>query len=242
MKAANLIDGRWRMRVGRLGLDDLGVWRDAGTGEQVHIWLRFLSGRRLDILNPSALDFEVEDMALGASREARWGGHTIGEHGFVVGQHVVEGVRLMRQRLPAPLLTPRLEMRFIAHDCSELLGMRDQLAPTKELMDAAWHYVDARLQGCTHRKLGLSERTPKSEETIVKRFDRIMAATEAYQLAGYKLDEINKPRHLGGLGLNEAPDRGLKLEPWPAARVYDEFLAELEDIQGRMKRAGEQGP
>lgn len=235
MNAAPLIDGRWRMRVGRLGLDDLGVWRDAGTGEQVHIWLRFLSGRRLDILNPSPLDFEAEDVALGAAREPRWGGHTIGDHPYTVGQHLVEGVRLMRRRLPPTVITPRLEMRFLTHDASELLGMRDQLAPTKELMDRAWHYVDARLQASVHRKFGLSERTPRHEEHVVKRFDKIMAATEALQLAGYGPGEIGRPRHQGGLGLTEAPDPGIVLEPWPPARVHQEFLAELADIEARMK-------
>lgn len=226
---------KWDLQAGTIGLDSLGTWRQTGTGEQVRIWLRFLSGRRMDILQPSPFDFEDEDLARGGSREARWGGHTEGDHAFVVGQHVVEGLRLMRQRMPRPALTPQLELRFLLHDGSELLGMRDQLAPVKVLLGEAWTHVDSRLQGCIHRKYGLSERTPRSEETVVKRWDRIMAATEAVQLAGYGKHEVRRPRAVGGLGLDEDPDPYLRLEPWPARKVYEEFMGELDVVQKRLR-------
>ena len=50
-------------------------------------WQRMLSGRRLDLLDPSALDIEVEDIAHGLARVARWNGQTSGAHIFSVAQH-----------------------------------------------------------------------------------------------------------------------------------------------------------
>lgn len=231
-----LIDGRWRFVIGDIGLDDVGVWRRIDTGEAECIWLRFLSGRRMNILAPSPLDFEWSDAAVGGSREARWGGHTIGEFAYVVGQHSVEGLRLMRRRVLPQILTPQIELRFALHDVSEMLGLKDQLAPSKRLIGPAWHYVDARVQGCVHRKAGLSERTPRPEEILVKRFDQIMAATEAVQLAGYSREDVGKPRRLGGLGLKVEPDDQLHLTPWSPAKVRDEFLGEIEELVTRCAR------
>ena len=48
-----------------------------------------LSGRRLDLLDPSPFDIEIEDIAHGLSRVSRWNGQTLGEHSFSVAQHSV---------------------------------------------------------------------------------------------------------------------------------------------------------
>ena len=50
-------------------------------------WQRMLSGRRLDLLDPSPLDVEIEDIAHGLARVARWNGQTAGDHAFSVAQH-----------------------------------------------------------------------------------------------------------------------------------------------------------
>ena len=57
-------------------------------------WQRMLSGRRLDLLDPSPLDVEIEDIAHGLARVARWNGQTSGDHAFSVAQHslVVEEI------------------------------------------------------------------------------------------------------------------------------------------------------
>ena len=53
-----------------------------------------LSGRRLDLLDPSPVDIEISDIAHGLARVARWNGQTYGEHAFSVAQHslVVEAL------------------------------------------------------------------------------------------------------------------------------------------------------
>ena len=47
-------------------------------------WQRMLSGRRLDLIDPSPLDIEIEDIAHGLARVARWNGQTSGRHAFSV--------------------------------------------------------------------------------------------------------------------------------------------------------------
>jgi 5'-deoxynucleotidase YfbR-like HD superfamily hydrolase len=80
-------------------------------------WQRMLSGRRLDLLNPSPLDVEIEDIAHGLARVARWNGQTLGDHAFSVAEHclLVEAI--------AGALSPGLDrsMRLAAllHDAPE---------------------------------------------------------------------------------------------------------------------------
>ena len=52
-------------------------------------WQRMLSGRRLNILEPSPLDIEIDDIAHGLSRLARWNGQTSGRYAFSVAQNSV---------------------------------------------------------------------------------------------------------------------------------------------------------
>ena len=62
--------------------------------EAPRAWQRMLSGRRLDLLEPSPFDIEIEDIAHGLARVARWNGQTVGDHAFSVAQHsvVVEAI------------------------------------------------------------------------------------------------------------------------------------------------------
>src|ERR1700735_4889643 len=87
--------------------------RAPATLAQPRAWQRMLSGRRLDLLDPSPLDIEIEDIAHGLARVARWNGQTIGANIFSVAQHtlLVEEVARRRfgepdQRLPLALHPP----------------------------------------------------------------------------------------------------------------------------------------
>jgi 5'-deoxynucleotidase YfbR-like HD superfamily hydrolase len=57
------------------------------TTNQGRAWQRMLSGRRLDLLEPSPLDIGIEDIAHGLARLARWNGQTSGTLPFSVAQH-----------------------------------------------------------------------------------------------------------------------------------------------------------
>ena len=63
-------------------------------------WQRMLSGRRLDLLDPSPLDVEIEDIAHGLSRVARWNGQTSGDWAFSVAQHSLVVEEIFRRLRP----------------------------------------------------------------------------------------------------------------------------------------------
>src|SRR5206468_4952245 len=62
-------------------------------------WQRMLSGRRLDLLDPSPLDIEIADIAHGLARVARWNGQTSGAHIFSVAQHTLLVETVMREQM-----------------------------------------------------------------------------------------------------------------------------------------------
>ncbi len=61
--------------------------RPAQAKAAPRVWQRMLSGRRLDLLDPSPLDVEISDIAHGLARVARWNGQTRGDFAFSVAQH-----------------------------------------------------------------------------------------------------------------------------------------------------------
>src|ERR1700736_1048194 len=80
-------------------------------------WQRMLSGRRLDLLDPSPLDVEIEDIAHGLARVARWNGQTKGSHAFSVAQHSVLVERITAELNPRLARTARL--MALLHDAPE---------------------------------------------------------------------------------------------------------------------------
>ena len=85
-----------------------------GGKSTTRAWQRMLSGRRLDLLDPSPMDIEIEDIAHGLARVARWNGQTTGDHAFSVAQHslVVEEICGHIQ----PDLSPRWRLAALLHD------------------------------------------------------------------------------------------------------------------------------
>src|SRR2546430_9175901 len=87
------------------------------TRSGARAWQRMLSGRRLDLLDPSPLDVEVADIAHGLARVARWNGQTHGTHIFSVAQHTLLVEAVMRQQ--APRVDHRVRLAALLHDAPE---------------------------------------------------------------------------------------------------------------------------
>src|SRR5471030_756120 len=104
-------------------------------------WQRMLSGRRLDLLDPSPMDIEIDDIAHGLARVARWNGQTLGQHAFSVAQHtlLVEDIA----RLIAPDLGPQGRLAVLLHDAPEYV-IGDMISPFKALLGADYRAVEAR--------------------------------------------------------------------------------------------------
>lgn len=145
-----------------------------------------LSGRRLDLLDPSPFDIEIEDIAHGLARVARWNGQTIGEHGFSVAQHslVVEEIAEYLQ----PGLHPKWRMCALLHDAPEYV-IGDMISPFKAALGLDYRQFEQRLEAAIHIRYGLPPRLPSDIQKLLKSADRLSAYFEAVQLAGFGEDE-----------------------------------------------------
>lgn len=149
-------------------------------------WQRMLSGRRLDLLNPSPADIAIEDIAHGLARVARWNGQTRGAHAFSVAQHVllVEGIASALH--PAWPNTWRLAA--LLHDSAEYV-IGDLISPFKTAIGLDYKAFELKLLEAIHVRFGLPARLPEEIGTEIKRADRITAFYEATGLAGFSRDE-----------------------------------------------------
>ncbi len=174
-----------------------------------------LSGRRLDLLDPSPLDIEIEDIAHGLARVARWNGQTLGEHGFSVAQHglVVEEIAAHLE----PALEPRWRLAALLHDAPEYV-IGDMISPFKAALGLNYRTFEDRLEAAIHMRFGLPAKTPAPIKALLKQADRASAFFEATQLAGFAVDEALK------LFGRPPPGYTLAIEPWPAGVAQARFL------------------
>ncbi|MDO8409848.1 MAG: HD family hydrolase [Phenylobacterium sp.] len=149
-------------------------------------WQRMLSGRRLDLLDPSPMDIEIEDIAYGLARVARWNGQTIGDHAFSVAQHsiVVEEIVAHIQ----PDIAPRWRLAALLHDAAEYV-IGDMISPFKQALGLDYKVFEERLETAIHVRFGLPAKSPAAVKTLIKRADHACAYYEATQLAGFSGQE-----------------------------------------------------
>jgi 5'-deoxynucleotidase YfbR-like HD superfamily hydrolase len=145
-----------------------------------------LSGRRLDLLDPSPMDIEIEDIAHGLARVARWNGQTVGDHAFSVAQHSVIVEEIAAHLRPG--LAPRWRLAALLHDAAEYV-IGDMISPFKAALGFDYRTFEARLEGAIHIRFGLPAATPEPIKTLIKSADRASAFLEATELAGFDRDE-----------------------------------------------------
>lgn len=179
-------------------------------------WQRMLSGRRLNLVEPSPLDIEIEDIALGLARNTRWNGQTRGPHGWSVAQHsdlTVEIMRRLKPRASASLL-----MATKLHDASEYVT-HDLITPLKAVVGDVFKEVERRLTAAIYLRFGLKPVLSAEDKALIKRADTIAAATEAVQLAGFTTAECKTV-----LNFKEKPLKDVTLKPLPVADAEKAFL------------------
>ncbi|WP_188912328.1 YfbR-like 5'-deoxynucleotidase [Aureimonas endophytica] len=180
-----------------------------------------LSGRRLDLLDPSPLDIEIEDIAHGLARVARWNGQTTGDHAFSVAQHSLIVETIVAAVDPRPLA----RLAALLHDAPEYV-IGDMISPFKAVMGGDYKQVEKRLQLAVHLRFGLPPELPKELEKTIKAADRLSAFHEAVLLAGFSRAEA-------GTFFGQ-PKRALLSEqdfmPRPAASVGAEFIARFQAL------------
>jgi hypothetical protein len=189
-------------------------------------WQRMLSGRRLNLIDPSPLDIEIEDIALGLARNTRWNGQTKGSHAWSVAQHtdfVVEIVRKLKPRASAKLL-----MAAKLHDASEYVT-HDLVTPLKAAVGDVFKELETRLTRAIYIRFGLPPVLAPADKALIKKADIIAAATEAVQLAGFSEQECRT-----ALNFKEKPLKHVKLAPLPVAEAERRFLEGFRQLEKAM--------
>jgi 5'-deoxynucleotidase YfbR-like HD superfamily hydrolase len=175
-----------------------------------------LSGRRLDLLDPTPMDIEIEDIAHGLAFVARWNGQTRGEFAYSVAEHSLLVEAIFARALP----NPKWQLAALLHDAPEYV-IGDMISPVKSAVGAGYGEMDLRLTAAIHLRFGLPASLPSPIKKAIKTADKISAWLEAVEIAGFARAEADK--------LFGAPDtallRGLAIQLRPPAQVRADFLA-----------------
>lgn len=183
---------------------------------QPRAWQRMLSGRRLDLLDPTPVDIEIEDIAHGLAFVARWNGQTIGKFAYSVAEHSLLVEELFRRISPkAPI---KWQLAALLHDAPEYV-IGDMISPVKAAVGSGYGELDDRLTAAIHIRFGLPATIPATVKRQIKKADRISAWMEATQIAGFSEAEASK--------FFGRPDRtlteGLRIQLRPPVEVRMDF-------------------
>ncbi|HJZ43800.1 MAG TPA: HD family hydrolase [Hyphomicrobiaceae bacterium] len=197
------------------------------AGRARRAWQRMLSGRRLDLLDPVPRDIEIEDIAHGLARVARWNGQTVGDHAFSVAQHA-----LLVEEIAGTMhadLSRRWRLAALLHDAPEYV-IGDLISPFKAAIGLDYKAFETKLLEAIHRRFGLPPLLPDRITLAIKTADRIAAYYEATQLAGFTETEAN--RYFGTpRGVPDPLRARLEtLDAVPVSIAQAQFLARFETL------------
>ncbi|MGH1355122.1 MAG: hypothetical protein ACRBBS_08600 [Thalassovita sp.] len=190
-------------------------------------WQRMLSGRRLDLLDPTPMDIEIEDIAHGLAFVARWNGQTQGDFPYSVAEHSILVEQLYTRMYPnAPV---KWQLAALLHDAPEYV-IGDMISPVKAAVGPGYGQLDQRLTAAIHIRFGLPAQIPASVKKQIKRADRVSAWMEAVQIAGFSVAEANKFFGKPDPSLTE----GLDIHLRPPVAVREDFTSRHETLLGQL--------
>ena len=190
-------------------------------------WQRMLSGRRLNLLDPLPLDVEIEDIAHGLARVARWNGQTKGEHPFSVAQHslaVEELASLLNPAWPA-----HWQLAALLHDAPEYV-IGDLISPFKAALGFDYKAFEIRLLGAIHARFGLPPELPAAVTKAIKDADRMSAHFEALLLAGFDATEAQIYFGLPAEPVGLTESKVAMFTPWTSRDAQERYLARFKQL------------
>ena len=188
------------------------------TKPQPRAWQRMLSGRRLDLLDPTPMDIEIEDIAHGLAFVARWNGQTKGDFAYSVAEHSLLVTDIFAQQHPnAPV---KWQLAALLHDAPEYV-IGDMISPVKAAVGPGYGELDDRLTAAIHLRFGLPAQIPITIKKQIKKADKLSAWLEAVQIAGFTEAEANK--FFGRQDPTIAERLHIKLRP--PVEVRDDYTA-----------------
>ncbi len=196
------------------------------VGAPARAWQRMLSGRRLDLLDPSPLDIEITDIAHGLARVARWNGQTGGDHAFSVAQHSLLVETLFGEI--APQASAEARLAALLHDAPEYV-IGDMISPFKAVMGGSYKECEHRLQRAIHIRFSLPAELAAGLRKDIKRADQIAAYFEATVLAGFSVAEATE---FFGRPRGFSADR-FDLSPCSVVTAQDAFLRRFSALEGK---------
>jgi 5'-nucleotidase len=199
-------------------------------------WVLLKSGRRINLLQPTAADWEDEDLALGLARTYRWGGHSAWDLPLSVAQHSVTVLALRRAMATKPL-TDGEALRELLHDAEEGFLSLDPIAPIKPHLGEQFRSLISRLEEVIARRYRLPPWTAEGYGAH-KHADRLAAASEAFHVVGWSLAEIRNYLKIELDPVQDdpvSPPVGMRpWEPWPPKLAASVFLATLRSVNSQM--------
>lgn len=186
-----------------------------------------LSGRRLDILDPSPVDVELSDIAHGLARVARWNGQTIGDYPFSVAQHSVLVLELFRSANPDA--DPAAQLQCLLHDAPEYV-VGDMISPFKAVIGDSYKDVEKGLLAAIYLRFSLPATMPAAINRLVKKADQEAAFFEATNLAGFDPPEARKLFGVPGQSAFDIEDFNRLIRPWPTQQAHERFIEAFEGI------------
>ncbi|MEX5727944.1 5'-deoxynucleotidase YfbR-like HD superfamily hydrolase [Rhodovulum iodosum] len=195
--------------------------------KQPRAWQRMLSGRRLDLLDPTPVDIEIEDIAHGLAFVARWNGQTEGDYAYSVAEHSLLVEEIYGRLEPeAPV---KWRLAALLHDAPEYV-IGDMISPVKAAVGPEYGRLDERLAAAIHIRFGLPAAVPKTVKKTIKKADKVSAWLEATQIAGFSQTEaarfFSRPRP-------ELVD-GLAIRLRPPLEVRAAYTARHADLLARL--------
>lgn len=187
------------------------------AGRPRRAWQRMLSGRRLDLLDPTPLDIEITDIAHGLAFVARWNGQTVGDWPYSVAEHSLLVEDILGRLHPG--IETRWRLAALLHDAPEYV-IGDMISPVKAALGAEYGKLDERLAAAIHGRFGLPAALPAAVKAKIKIADRISARLEAVQIAGFTLPEARRLFPLQ----NELILSALDIRIRPPADVREAYL------------------
>lgn len=195
--------------------------------KQPRAWQRMLSGRRLDLLDPTPMDIEIEDIAHGLAFVARWNGQTRGDFAYSVAEHSLLVEQIYARQNP---VNAKWQLAALLHDAPEYV-IGDMISPVKSAVGPSYTELDVRLTAAVHLRFGLPAVLPVVVKKAIKAADKISAWLEAVQIAGFSEPEADK--------LFGRPDtallRGLEIKLRPPAQVRADYVARHLDLLAALK-------
>jgi 5'-deoxynucleotidase YfbR-like HD superfamily hydrolase len=191
--------------------------------KQPRAWQRMLSGRRLDLLDPTPMDIEIEDIAHGLAFVARWNGQTHGQFAYSVAEHSVLVEHLFSAMNPNA--DAKWKLAALLHDAPEYV-IGDMISPVKAAVGPGYAELDDRLTAAIHLRFGLPAAIPLATKKQIKKADKLSAWLEATQIAGFEVAEANK---FFGKPTSKAP-LPETLEPRPPMQVKADFIARFNAL------------